>query len=117
MPDDWNNNRINDHKTFWCPNGHAQSYFAKSEAEKFKELYEKECANSLDVRTRLETAKRERGKAEKSLARLKKRNAAGVCSCCNRTVSQLAKHMETQHPEFRELQGLRTPKLLPEKIQ
>ena len=33
VPADWQQNRRNDHKGFWCPNGHQQSYREASEAE------------------------------------------------------------------------------------
>jgi len=36
----------------------------------------------------------------KKAARLKKRVAAGVCPCCHRTVSQMARHMKTKHPDY-----------------
>jgi hypothetical protein len=34
------------------------------------------------------------------LSRVKKRVAAGVCPCCNRTFQNLARHMVGQHPSF-----------------
>lgn len=39
-------------------------------------------------------------KEQKSKERLKKRIKNGVCPCCHRTVSQLARHMQTKHPDF-----------------
>jgi hypothetical protein len=38
------------------------------------------------------------GKAQ--VTKLKKRASAGVCPCCNRTFSNMARHMAHQHPEF-----------------
>jgi sRNA-binding protein len=32
--------------------------------------------------------------------KLKKRVAAGVCPCCNRTFQDLSRHMAGQHPDF-----------------
>lgn len=32
--------------------------------------------------------------------RLKKRIAAGVCPCCNRSFANLREHMAGQHPDF-----------------
>ena len=32
--------------------------------------------------------------------RLKRRVAAGTCPCCQRTVAQLARHMQTKHPDY-----------------
>jgi hypothetical protein len=44
VPAGFDANRRNDHKTFWCPNGHNQAYTGKTNAQKYKELYEKEQA-------------------------------------------------------------------------
>lgn len=42
-----------------------------------------------------------RRRAEKGAnTRLKKRIAAGVCPCCNRSFQNLHRHMENQHPDF-----------------
>ncbi len=44
-----------------------------------------------------------RRRAEKAAkTRLKKRVAAGVCPCCNRTFKQLAAHIKRKHPEMLE---------------
>lgn len=88
-----------DKTEFFCPNGHGQSY-TESEADRLKrELttaqrdrdFQKSRAESLDKRLKNEQA---------ASARLKKRVSVGVCPCCQRTVSQLARHMKTKHPEF-----------------
>ena len=84
---------------FYCPNGHRQSY-TESEADRLKRrlaeteravAWEKERAASLD---------KQLTKERKASARLKRRVSVGVCPCCQRTVSQLARHMQTKHPEF-----------------
>ncbi len=36
-------------------------------------------------------------KAERKTKRLMRRVSAGVCPCCNRTFSDLARHMKTKH--------------------
>lgn len=40
-----------------------------------------------------------RAQAERKCRRITKRIHAGVCPCCNRTFSNLARHMSTKHPE------------------
>lgn len=37
MTEDYATKRKNDHKSFYCPNGHAQYYTRKSDAEKLKD--------------------------------------------------------------------------------
>lgn len=44
-------------------------------------------------------------KAEGEIRRQAKRSAAGVCSACNRTFQNMARHMHTKHPELVELNG------------
>lgn len=84
---------------FYCPNGHKQ-HFSKSEIDRLRE--------KLTEQTRIATEQAERAlKAERAkkltalkLRNLKKRAAAGVCPCCHRTFSQVARHMATKHPEY-----------------
>jgi hypothetical protein len=115
VPDEWETNRRRDHQSFWCPNGHAQSYVVKSDVEKLRDELEQERRNSLNTREKLAAAERAQGRAEKSLERHKKRSAAGVCPCCNRTVKQLAQHMASKHADFQQLQGITARKALPPK--
>jgi hypothetical protein len=77
---------------FFCPNGHAQSY-SENEADRLKR-------ELIRVQADLDFQKRRAESFDKKLGRLKRRIKAGVCPCCQRTVSQLARHMATKHPEF-----------------
>jgi 3-methyladenine DNA glycosylase Mpg len=114
---EWQKTRRNDHVTFYCPNGHAQSYLAKSAAETLRVSLEREQREAASLRERAIGAERAKAKAEASLRRHKKRAAAGICPCCTRTVSQLAEHMKAKHPQYRELQGLEPRKQIAEKVQ
>lgn len=96
---DLQKNWLRDQTQFFCPNGHPQSY-AESTAQRLqRELdaakrdveWQKQRAASLDKQL---TAQRG------VVTKLKKRVSAGVCPCCQRTVSQLARHMQSKHPEF-----------------
>lgn len=49
---------------------------------------------------RANEAAAERDAAQTELSKTKKLHTAGVCPCCNRTVSQMARHMKTKHPEY-----------------
>jgi hypothetical protein len=82
------------HNNFFCPNGHPQHYTGKSEAEKLREeLKRKEQELADTVKQKLEV--------ENEMIRTKKRIAAGVCPCCNRTFKQLAAHMKNKHPHYK----------------
>lgn len=40
------------HNEFYCPNGHSNYYPAKTDAEKYKELYEKEQSRRIEAEER-----------------------------------------------------------------
>jgi hypothetical protein len=86
------------HKQFYCPNGHPQSFVAKSEAEQLREkLAEAERVRDLAVK-RKEWAEQETKRAEEERDRLKKRVARGSCPCCKRHFKNLERHMASKHP-------------------
>ena len=98
--------RRKDGHGFYCPNGHSL-YFGNGEnerlrkqAEDLKRQKERLEARNVHLRDQRDAAERS-ARAQKGVAtRVKNRVAAGVCPCCNRTVSQLANHMKTKHPEY-----------------
>lgn len=94
-----------------CPYCRGEWSFGQSEADRQAALRKnaeaqlaRERAAFDQERAKLKEAiatKESQRRAEKAAkTRLKKRAAAGVCPCCNRTVRQLAAHMATKHPEF-----------------
>lgn len=104
--------RRKDHDEFYCPNGHKQHFPGESEAERYKRLFESEQRQVSALRVDKLAAERARDRVARDIKRLKKRSAAGVCPCCNRTFSQLARHMTDKHQEFLQLQGVTPPKAL-----
>lgn len=92
-------------KSYYCPNGHSLSYGA-SEAEKLRrerDVLKQQIARVEDesriARAQAEEQRRQRISAEKKLKTTQTRIGAGVCPCCNRSVSQLARHMHSKHPD------------------
>lgn len=101
---------------FYCPNGHPQHY-SKSTEQRLRETLqaEKDAATKEQQRleaiafrakeeaqgwqTQWENQLKEKKKIAAKLKRTEKRIAHGVCPCCNRTFQDLARHMETKHPE------------------
>lgn len=94
---------------FFCPYGHEQ-VFREGESEEDKLRRERDRLKQ-DV-AYYEDSLREARAAEKEaqklaatrkgqVTKLRKRTGAGVCPCCNRTISQLARHMQSKHPTFR----------------
>lgn len=84
-----------------CCNGHSQGW-SKEQSENEKTRRERDrlkqqlAQRDDEIRAKERQIEAERKKATKA----KKRNAAGVCPCCNRTVGQMARHMKTKHPTF-----------------
>lgn len=92
--------------TWYCPNGHSWSY-TESEADKIRrerDRLKQDAARLVDeahdARRQLDSERRRTAAARGQVTKLKKRAAAGVCPCCNRTFQDLARHMAGQHPEF-----------------
>lgn len=89
------------HQTFYCPNGHSQSYIGKTEAQRVREEMQAKIdeANRLTEWQRVQRiiAEKEAAKAKAKLKAQTKRVEAGVCIHCNRTFKQLAAHMKCKH--------------------
>lgn len=93
---------------FYCPNGHKQHYVGKSAADKERERADDlqrqlEAAEARSKRQRelREAAERQAAAARGQVTKIKKRVGNGVCPCCNRTFSDLQRHMHTKHPTFK----------------
>ena len=101
---DFETRRRKDHQSFYCPNGHTQSYRGENEEDRLKRQLKEE-----QDRTAWEKRQRERaesnakgariaaGKAKAAHARVLARVKAGVCPHCHRTFKQLAAHMKCKH--------------------
>ena len=98
VPKDFNDRRRQDHKSFYCPWGHAQSYTGQSEAEKLRaQLAEATRRAEMEANTR-RSAEADAKRAKTRLKKLTHRVNCGVCPHCQRTFKQLAEHMKTKHP-------------------
>jgi hypothetical protein len=101
--------KLENGEPFYCPNGHVLSYAGNSENDRLKrELaaaqarIEKARAQTERERQRTEHEKRSHAATKGQLTKTKKRVGSGVCPCCNRTFKQLAAHMETKHPDWKD---------------
>lgn len=91
-------------ESFYCPNGHSLTY--DSEFERLKRTLEAERRKLAEADARLSQANttiaRERdarANAEKKHKRKMRRITNGVCPCCNRTFTDLGRHMKSKHPK------------------
>lgn len=84
--------RLSDGKNFYCSNGHSQAFQNSGE-----DMMRRERDRAIQEKARLEE---ELAKASKEMERVTKRTMHGICPCCNRTFSNVARHMKTKHPEI-----------------
>lgn len=94
--------------TFYCPNGHSQ-HFTKTTQQKLEDALEqvkreRERANARvnAYRDQADATERSNRALRGSNTKLRKRIAAGVCPCCQRSFQNLAQHMAGQHPDYAE---------------
>lgn len=111
MPLDVVRRRKKDRKTFYCPAGHSQHYVGKTAEQRLKDEL-RQANNRADEHRREASEQRQRATAiSRSYQRVRERVKNGVCPCCNRTFENLARHMQTKHPEYGNHQQLRTMRL------
>jgi hypothetical protein len=103
--------RVGDQDNWYCPNGHSLS-FKETENDRIRrerDRLKQEMARLEDEKHAIERAAEEKVRAAEAKARrLLTRAGAGVCPCCNRTFSQLARHMEKKHPDIVPLENKKT---------
>jgi hypothetical protein len=92
--------RLEDHKGFYCPNGHANYFPQETEAERLRGQLEFARNRARGEERRREVAERSLAATKGVVTKLKKRVANGVCPCCNRHFADLQRHMDGQHPDF-----------------
>lgn len=90
---------------FYCSNGHVQ-HFMEGEADKLRrerDRLQQQIAQKDDEitwqREQRHMVERQVTAAKGQITKLRKRANAGVCPCCNRTFSNMARHMKTEHPD------------------
>ena len=101
-------------KAFYCPNGHSLSYTVsvadtlrrerdqlKQDAARLHQMIQEEA----DAK---EAARRQAAAYKGVATRMKNRVRHGVCPCCNRTFSDLARHMASKHPDIDNVINLKT---------
>lgn len=107
MTSDFMRRRRDDHALFYCPAGHNQYYYGKTEAQKLKEQLEQRAAEVARLNVRAVDAESKLGRVARAHKKMRKRIANGVCPCCNRTFQNLLRHMQTEHPDMTKEQTFR----------
>lgn len=90
-----------------CPFGHSWHYTGLNQEQRLKQNLKWEREHAARMAAQRDQARADAHAQKSAKTRFKnqrdrerKRAAAGVCPCCNRTFKQLARHMENQHPHF-----------------
>lgn len=113
-PETFHQKRLEDHRTWYCPNGHGRAYMGKTEAERLRDQLAAKEREVLAAKSRAETERQRRLDAEKEkgavvrslratravVTRTKKKIVAGRCPCCSHQFKDLKSHMTTRHPNY-----------------
>lgn len=111
VPNEFDDQRRDDGRSFYCPNGHSNVY-RDTEAKRLKRELEKTTQRLSQANERRERAEEESRRKQRKYARIRDRVKNGVCPCCNRTFQNLQAHMRTQHPDFGQDKQIKTLRLL-----
>jgi hypothetical protein len=84
----------------YCPLGHQHQPAGESEAARLRRQLEREQVAKQRAQDEAAAAERRRRAAVGQTTKLRNRIAKGVCPDCGRTFENLARHMQTKHPEF-----------------
>lgn len=98
-PERWWKDKRENGDTFYCPNGHPR-VFSESVSDKLRRERDQLKQQIARVEDEKRAAQAETEKAIAAKKRLEKRINAGVCPCCTRSFTNMARHMKTKHPEF-----------------
>lgn len=100
VPYHFQERRREDHKTFYCPNGHSNWYPQENKEERLAKELDAAKRDAQHQREQRVIEERKNRALRGELTKTKKRIAGGVCPCCNRTFENLSRHMKGQHPDF-----------------
>lgn len=89
---------------FWhCPNGHSRGWgkgTLQSQLDKEKQRRQWAEEAEADRRADIAALNKQLSAQKAATTKAKKRHAAAVCPCCNRSFVQLRRHMKSQHPDY-----------------
>jgi len=99
MPESLMGKRRDDGQSFWCPNGHPQS-FTDSRVDRLEKQLKCERERRERTKQALDKACRSRDAYKGKYNHVKSHAGRGVCPCCRRSFTDLRRHMKTKHPDF-----------------
>ena len=106
MPAEMYNHAKRNGSKFYCPHGH-NIVFKISDADKYRQEAERLRQRLAEKDDDIRHERNLREQRERSIVayrgqvtKLRKRAAAGVCPCCNRSFVNLKRHMASKHPNY-----------------
>lgn len=84
-----------------CPVGHTWWYVGETKEDRLEREVQEERRRRLAERELRVHTERRLTAQKGATTKAKKRHAAGLCPCCNRSFSQLRRHMEEKHPDYK----------------
>lgn len=110
MTEEFEERRRDDHRTWYCPNGHPLVFKGKSDADREREraeAAERELAFARrqrdSARAEGEHERRRAAAARGQVTRIRNRIKAGICpvqSCRANLGDRVRDHLRTEHPDF-----------------
>lgn len=98
LPEGLYRDRRDDHRNWFCPNGHEQHFTGESEAQKLKRLLNLERDTTASLRSRLDGTENQLRATKGVVTKLKKRVVAGACPFgCRRHFADLERHVASKH--------------------
>lgn len=101
VPSHWKQKRVQEKASFSCPNGHGRRFCGETEEDKLRRERDRLAQRLAENDDRIKDAENRIVAYKGHLTRSKKRHAAGVCPCCNRSFLSLTRHMQTKHPTYK----------------
>lgn len=102
MTEELQDQRRRDHKSFYCPNGHGQSYVGETEEQRLRRQLDSARMDRTWYRDQLEASERSKAAIKGHLTRARNKIANGVCPVgnCRRHFDNVQEHIASEHPQW-----------------
>lgn len=102
MPETFLDARRQDGEWWYCPNGHKWHWSGETVEVRLRRQLEHTKDSLASARAARDQAQASLRATKGVVTKMRKRVGNGVCPCCKRTFKDLARHMESQHPTFKD---------------
>lgn len=93
----WLKTKREEKGSLFCPNGHSLQFTGETAEQKIARIIREKETAELAKRFAEDRLALERVNHAKEIKRREKRSHAGVCQDCDRTFTNVARHMATKH--------------------